>query len=126
MVSVLLGTPSGVRVLRRIPKYFPAYGFGGSAGPLAARCQPDSCGPAAQCHSARLAPIVPSYGNRVAVPVDMKTRGLTVPEIVLIGGTRVALGAGIGFLLSGRLNKDQRNAAGWALFAVGALSSIPI
>ncbi len=56
----------------------------------------------------------------------MKTRGLTVPEIVLIGGTRVALGAGIGFLLSGRLNKDQRNAAGWALFGVGALSSIPI
>jgi hypothetical protein len=56
----------------------------------------------------------------------MKTRGLTIPEIVLIGGTRVALGAGIGFLLSGRLNKDQRNAAGWALFAVGALSSIPI
>jgi len=56
----------------------------------------------------------------------MKTRGLTIPEIVLIGGTRVALGAGIGFLLSGRLNKDQRNAAGWSLFAVGALSSIPI
>jgi hypothetical protein len=56
----------------------------------------------------------------------MKTRGLTIPEIVLIGGTRVALGAGIGFLLSGRLNKDQRTAAGWALFAVGALSSIPI
>ena len=56
----------------------------------------------------------------------MKTRGLTIPEIALIGGTRVALGAGIGFILSGRLNKDQRNAAGWALFAVGALSSIPI
>ena len=49
-----------------------------------------------------------------------------IPEIALIGGTRVALGAGIGFLLSGRLNKDQRNAAGWALFAVGALSTIPI
>jgi hypothetical protein len=49
----------------------------------------------------------------------LKTRGLTIPEIVLIGGTRVAIGAGIGFLLSGRLNKDQQNAAGWALFAVG-------
>src|SRR6266567_525030 len=47
----------------------------------------------------------------------MKARGLTIPEIVLIGGTRVALGAGIGFLLSGRLNKDQRNAAGWSLQA---------
>jgi hypothetical protein len=56
----------------------------------------------------------------------MKTRTLTIPEIMLIAGTRVALGAGIGFLQSGRLNKDQRNAAGWALFAVGALSSIPL
>jgi hypothetical protein len=56
----------------------------------------------------------------------MKTRRLTIPEILLIGGTRVALGAGIGFLLSGRLNRGQRKAAGWALFAVGALSSIPI
>jgi hypothetical protein len=44
----------------------------------------------------------------------------------MIGGTRVALGAGIGFLLSRRMNKDQRKAAGWALFAVGALTSIPI
>ena len=48
------------------------------------------------------------------------------PKIALIGGTRVALGAGIGFLLSGRLNRDQRNSAGWALFMVGALSSIPL
>lgn len=56
----------------------------------------------------------------------MKTKALTVPEIILIAGTRVALGAGIGLLLSGRLNKDQRKAAGVALFAVGALSSIPI
>jgi len=57
---------------------------------------------------------------------SMKTKTLTVPEIMLIAGTRVALGAGIGLLLSGRLNNDQRNAAGLALFAVGALSSIPI
>jgi hypothetical protein len=56
----------------------------------------------------------------------MKARVLTIPDIALIGGTRVALGAGIGFLLSGRLDKGQRKAAGWALFAVGALSSIPI
>jgi hypothetical protein len=56
----------------------------------------------------------------------MKTRTLTIPEIMLIAGTRIALGAGIGLLLSGRLNKDQRKAAGLALFAVGALSSVPL
>ncbi len=56
----------------------------------------------------------------------MKTKGFTVPEVMLIGGTRAALGAGIAFLLSGRLNQDQRKTAGWVLFAVGALTSVPI
>jgi hypothetical protein len=56
----------------------------------------------------------------------MRKRGLTLPEIMLIGGTRVALGAGIGLLLADRLNIDTRRGAGWALLAVGALSSIPI
>jgi hypothetical protein len=70
--------------------------------------------------------IASGTGDRVAIEDTMKTRGLTIPEIMLIGGTRVALGAGVGLLLSGRLNKEQRKAAGWALFAVGALSSIPI
>ena len=53
-------------------------------------------------------------------------RRLTLPEIMLIGGTRVALGAGIGLLLAERLSDDQRRGAGWALLAVGALSSIPL
>jgi hypothetical protein len=53
-------------------------------------------------------------------------RSLTTPEIMLIAGTRVALGAGIGLLLSDRLNRDQRKAAGWALLAVGVLTTIPI
>jgi hypothetical protein len=53
-------------------------------------------------------------------------RSLTIPEIMLIAGTRVALGAGIGLLLSDRLNRDQRKAAGWALLAVGVLTTIPI
>jgi len=53
-------------------------------------------------------------------------RELTIPEIMLIAGTRVALGAGIGLLLSDRLNKDQRRAAGWTLLAVGVLTTIPI
>jgi hypothetical protein len=53
-------------------------------------------------------------------------RGLTIPEIMLIAGTRVALGVGLGLLISDRLNKDQRKAAGWALLAVGVLTTFPI
>ena len=56
----------------------------------------------------------------------MRERLLTIPEIVLIAGTRVALGIGIGLLLAGRLNRDERKGAGWALFGVGVLSSIPL
>ena len=56
----------------------------------------------------------------------MKAKTLTVPEIVLIAGTRVALGAGIGLLISDRLNKDQRRGAGWALLGVGVLTTIPL
>jgi hypothetical protein len=53
-------------------------------------------------------------------------RGLTIPEIMLIAGTRVALGVGVGLLISDQLNKDQRRGAGWALVAVGVLTTIPI
>ena len=56
----------------------------------------------------------------------MKERSLTIPEIALFAGTRVALGIGIGFLVSGRLNRDQRKGAGWALFAIGAITTIPL
>jgi hypothetical protein len=56
----------------------------------------------------------------------MMERKLTIAEIILIAGTRVALGAGIGLLLSSRLNKDQRKAAGLALALVGSLTTIPL
>ena len=52
----------------------------------------------------------------------MKERTLTMPEIMLIAGTRVALGVGIGLLLADKLNEDHRRGAGWALLAVGVLS----
>ena len=58
--------------------------------------------------------------------MKLTERGLTIPEIMLIAGTRFALGAGIGLLLSNRLNNDQRKAAGWALLGVGVLTTIPI
>jgi len=65
-------------------------------------------------------------GCGVAAKEFMQERGLTIPEIALIGGTRVALGAGIGLLIADRLNGDQRKGAGWALFGVGLLSTVPI
>jgi len=56
----------------------------------------------------------------------MKTANLSIPEIALIGGTRVALGAGIGLLLARKLNENKQKGAGWALLAVGALTTIPL
>ena len=56
----------------------------------------------------------------------MTEKNLTIPDIALIAGTRVALGVGIGLLLSEKLNKDQRRGAGWALVGVGVLTTIPI
>ena len=56
----------------------------------------------------------------------MIERKLSIAEIILLAGTRVALGAGIGLLLSSRLNNDQSKAAGWALALVGGLTTIPL
>jgi hypothetical protein len=56
----------------------------------------------------------------------MHQRSLTIPELLLIAGTRVALGVGVGLLISEKLTGDQRRAAGIALFAVGALTTVPL
>ena len=56
----------------------------------------------------------------------MREHPLTIPEIMLIGGTRVALGAGLALLLTDRLNPEQRRAVGWTLFLVGAVSTVPL
>ena len=40
--------------------------------------------------------------------------------------TRVALGIGLGLLLSHKLNEDQRKPTGLALVLVGAVSTIPL
>src|SRR4051794_21271647 len=55
----------------------------------------------------------------------MRETRITLPELVLVAGTRAALGAGLGLLLADRLSADQRRAVGWTLFLVGALSTIP-
>jgi hypothetical protein len=57
---------------------------------------------------------------------DMKKTELTMPELALIAGTRALLGAGLALLLADRLNEDQRKAAGWAMFLIGAVTTIPL
>lgn len=46
--------------------------------------------------------------------------------MILWTGTRIALGAGIGMLISSRLTKDAIKAAGLALTVVGGLTTIPL
>jgi len=58
--------------------------------------------------------------------MKLKERKVTIPELMLIGGTRVALGLGIGLLIKDKLNKDQRQAAGLALLIVGVATTLPL
>ena len=53
-------------------------------------------------------------------------RTLNVAELILIAGTRVALGVGIGLLLGNRLTGGERKAAGLSLALIGGLTTIPL
>jgi len=64
-----------------------------------------------------------SRGEKVGIMMESK---LNMAEIMLIAGTRMALGAGIGLLLSTRMNNDQRKAAGLSLALVGGLTTVPL
>ena len=65
---------------------------------------------------------VGKFFNRIA----KKESKLTVPELILLGGTRALLGVGVGLLIADKINNNPRKAAGLSLFLVGALSTIPI
>ena len=56
----------------------------------------------------------------------MKKAALTIPEIMLIAGTRAMAGAGGALLLADKLRDDKRKMIGWTLFLIGALSTIPL
>src|SRR5437773_8329807 len=56
----------------------------------------------------------------------MRETRITLPELVLVAGTRAALGAGLGLLLADRFSQDQRKAVGWTLLLVGVLSTVPL
>ena len=55
----------------------------------------------------------------------MLTTELLSPELALLVGARSLLGAGLGLLLAERVNTDQRRAVGWALVAIGVVTTIP-
>ena len=56
----------------------------------------------------------------------MKYKTISVPELGMIAGTRVALGFGLGLLMASRMKFTHRRAVGWTLFGVGALTTIPL
>jgi hypothetical protein len=55
----------------------------------------------------------------------MNTVVLTRPEFAFIVATRGILGVGIGLLVAGRLNGEQRRSVGRALLAIGLATTIP-
>ncbi len=55
----------------------------------------------------------------------MRQVKLTIPEVAFIAGTRGALGAGIGLLLSQRMRESRRRTVAWTLIALGAVTTIP-
>lgn len=57
--------------------------------------------------------------------VPMKNVALPLPALGFIAATRVALGVGIGLLISKRVPRSRRSKLGAALVAAGALTTIP-
>jgi len=56
----------------------------------------------------------------------MRRVTLRLPELGFIAGTRVALGLGLGLILSDKYNRKQRRKVGRVLVSVGALTTIPL
>jgi hypothetical protein len=57
---------------------------------------------------------------------EMRQTTLRIPDLMLLVGTRVALGVGIGLLVATRFDERARKGAGAALVIVGALTTVPI
>ena len=51
---------------------------------------------------------------------------ISFPERAFVAATRGVSGAGIGLLLAGLLRDERRKAVGWTLFAIGAMTTVPI
>lgn len=68
----------------------------------------------------------PPINLDISIGDRMKKTGLTIPEIAMIAGTRVIAGAGVALLLADKLDMKRRKKLGWAMFLVGAISTIPL
>ena len=56
----------------------------------------------------------------------MREKTLTIPERIMTAGTRIALGVGVGLLLSRKIRRDLRRAAGGALLAVNVVNTVKV
>jgi hypothetical protein len=56
----------------------------------------------------------------------MRSIDLPLPLLGAVAATRGMLGMGAGLLLADSLPERRRKAIGWALFAVGVLSTVPL
>ena len=56
----------------------------------------------------------------------MKTTVLTIPELMLVAGTRALLGAGLALLAADHRDAGQRRAIGFVLTAVGVITTVPL
>ena len=55
----------------------------------------------------------------------MRKHKLTAPQLGFVIGTRAALAAGVGLILSGKVPDNVRRRIGFGLVALGALTTIP-
>jgi uncharacterized membrane protein len=55
----------------------------------------------------------------------MKTVVLSMPMLAFVVGTRIALAAGIGLLLSNKIPESRRRTIGLTLVSIGAATTIP-
>ena len=67
----------------------------------------------------------PQQQREEALMKLMKTVVLELPALAFVVGTRAALAAGVGLLLSSRFSAQRRRVIGTALFALGAATTIP-
>ena len=56
----------------------------------------------------------------------MRDVNVSIPEMIFVALTRGMAGAGIGLLAADCIKPVARRPIGWTLFAIGALSTLPI
>jgi hypothetical protein len=56
----------------------------------------------------------------------MLSRTISLPELGLIAGTRMAMGVGVGLLIADQFTSNRRRTVGWLFLTVGALTTIPL